>query len=115
MSETMWTGGEWAPYWRLNEAGNEADCGVVSNNGWAVCRCPRYQTREQWEADGSLLASAKELYEALDEAIRSHFSTWMAARAEVEGTRMSAQLFDMEPDVIRARAVLAKANRRTDK
>ena len=69
MDEQMWTDGKWKPYWRLNEKDGETDCGIVSDNGWSVCRCPRYQTEQQWKADGALLASAKELYEALEAAV----------------------------------------------
>lgn len=44
----------------------------------------------------------------LKDQLDGHWATWMAARAEVEGAETSKQLFEREPDVIRARALIAK-------
>ena len=61
--------GPWQWYWRKGENG-EADCGVfherAPGQAWAVCRAPRYQTREQWEADGLLISAAPDLADALE-------------------------------------------------
>ena len=43
---------------------------------------------------------------ALREQLLDHWSTWMAARADVEGVELSNRLFEMEPSVKRARAAL---------
>lgn len=32
---------------------------------YSVCRCPRYQTKEKWEADGRFLHAAPAMAEAL--------------------------------------------------
>jgi hypothetical protein len=62
------TAGEWEWYWR-ESADGEADCGVVadvdSGRAVSVCRAPRYVSKEQWEADGPLLANAKHMLSVL--------------------------------------------------
>lgn len=60
------TFGKWNWYWRTEDG--EADCGVVSDRGYSVCRAPRYQSREQWEVDGPILAAAKDLLDACQNA-----------------------------------------------
>ena len=74
-------------------------------------------------ADAHLIASAPdllaerdrlreintELQAALIVSVESHYATWMAARAEVEGATMSEHLFEREPDIMTARAVIAKS------
>jgi hypothetical protein len=47
------------------------------------------------------------LREALQQLLDGYLAHWMAARAEIEGTHMSAHLFNKEFDVIAARAALA--------
>lgn len=54
------------------------------------------------------MAAANEMLTALKDQLDGHWATWMAARAEVEGAETSKQLFEREPDVIRARALIAK-------
>jgi hypothetical protein len=52
------TPGPWDWYWRTNDG--KTDCGVFSMDGGisaSVCRAPRYQTKEQWEADAALIAA----------------------------------------------------------
>lgn len=42
----------WYWYWRSNDEGNEADCGIYcmpkEGHAYAVVRCPRYLTEEAW-------------------------------------------------------------------
>ena len=58
--------GPWKWYWFKAEG--EAACGVYNedNNGTqrTICKAPRYQTREQWEADAKLIAAAPDLLAA---------------------------------------------------
>lgn len=65
------TPGPWGWYWRHEDG--EAICGVFSETrpgmAYSVCRAPRYQTKEQWEADARLIAAAPELLEALKETV----------------------------------------------
>ena len=61
------------------------------------------------EGDKKLIASAPDLLAALESSLAAHYATWMAARAEVEGGRTSHALFEKEPEVIMARAAIAKA------
>jgi hypothetical protein len=56
-----------------------------------------------------MIAAAPEVTAALKQSLAGHYATWMAARAEVEGASVSAALFEKEPEVIAARAALAKA------
>lgn len=62
------TPGKWRWYWRKSYLAGETDCGVVAEErpglGVSVCRAPRYQTKEQWEVDGPVLAAAKDLLAA---------------------------------------------------
>ena len=43
---------EWKWHWRKD--GDEADCGIFAEtrigHGYAVARCPRYLTKDQWTA-----------------------------------------------------------------
>jgi hypothetical protein len=61
------TPGPWQWYWRYEQG--EANCGVFweQHEGMAhsVARCPRYQKKAQWEADGRLIAAAPDLLAAL--------------------------------------------------
>lgn len=45
---------------------------------------------------------------ALARQLDAHRATWMAARAEVEGAETANALFEKEPEVIEARAILAQ-------
>jgi hypothetical protein len=38
---------------------------------YSVCRAPRYQTRQQWEADARLISAAPDLYDAADNALNA--------------------------------------------
>ena len=62
----------WKWYWKLNEH-LEADCGVYweLREGLAisVCRAPRYETKEQWEANAPLICAAQDLLEACHKLI----------------------------------------------
>ncbi len=57
----------WKWYWKINDR-LEADCGVFSESitgqAVSVCRTPRYEKEEQWEANARLIASAPDLLEA---------------------------------------------------
>lgn len=65
--KTAHTPGPWTWYWRVED--EEANCGVFweqrSGMAYAVARCPRYQTKEKWEADARLISAAPDLLEAL--------------------------------------------------
>lgn len=56
----------WKWYWKIND-GLEADCGIYSEYTYgqavSICRAPRYEKEEQWEANARLIASAPELLE----------------------------------------------------
>lgn len=58
------TPGPWEYYWRVDDE-NHADCGVYAlrrpGQAYAVARCPKYQSKIQWNADASLIAAAPEL------------------------------------------------------
>ncbi len=56
----------WTYYWHVADNG-ETDCGVVNHRGYSVCRAPRYQKKDQWEADARLIVKAPEMYELLKE------------------------------------------------
>lgn len=65
------TPGPWEWDWRYDTDRAEADCGVFTQgrsiglgHAYAVARCPRYQKKERWEADGRLIAAAPDLLEA---------------------------------------------------
>lgn len=44
---------KWTWYWRTNEDGAEADCGITAEirpgHAYAVMRCPRYMSKELWD------------------------------------------------------------------
>ena len=48
-----------------------------------------------------------DLKAALISQVLAHRATWLAARVEVEGYATAVALFEKEPDVISARALLA--------
>jgi hypothetical protein len=64
MSNFKHTPGPWKWYWR-DRFGDDAG-GVYAVDGGiatSVCRAPRYQTKEQWEADARLIAAAPTMHE----------------------------------------------------
>lgn len=68
--QTGHTPGPWKYYWREDENyKGQADCGVYSEvrkgHAYSVCRAPRHQSKEQWEADARLIAAAPDLLAAL--------------------------------------------------
>ena len=67
------------------------------------------QSDEICTANARLIAAAPKMAEALERLLLGAYATWMAARAEVEGAKTSHDLFEKEPEVIAARAVLAEA------
>lgn len=47
------------------------DCGIVSNEGYSICRAPRYETEEQYNKDFDFIAAARTAIPALlDEVAR---------------------------------------------
>lgn len=69
----------WVWYWKEKELtpterltfSREADCGVVSAGGLSVCRTPRYQNKERWEADARLIIAAPAMYRKLQFAVEA--------------------------------------------
>lgn len=91
------TPGPWEWDWR--QIDGEADCGVRwmkrEGHAYSVCRAPRYQSQEQWEADARLIAAAPDLLSAL---------IAMEAKASKQNWN------DAYPDQLEAaRAAIAKA------
>jgi hypothetical protein len=78
---------------------------------WMIESVAGYTVAAEWmtEEQARMIAAAPELAAALKQSLAGHYATWMAARAEVEGASVSAALFEKEPEVIVARAALAKA------
>jgi hypothetical protein len=68
------TPGPWEWYWRVDED-LHADCGVFhekyAGQAYSVCRAPRYQSQEQWEADARLITAAPDLLDALENIVAS--------------------------------------------
>jgi len=60
------TYGKWKWYWKENES-YEADCGVyveeVYGQAVSVCRAPRFEKKERWEANACLIAHAPDYHE----------------------------------------------------
>jgi len=84
------TPGKWqAEPFKLSPSGHEADCGIVANlgdgHGYAVARCPRYQTKEQWESDSAAMTSVPELIAEIVE-LRAENERLEAAAKEGGGT-----------------------------
>lgn len=104
------TPGPWEWDWRYDEERAEADCGVFTvgrsislGHAYAVARCPRYQSRERWEADARLIAAAPDLLEALTEVMD-------ALRIHAPGTPLNNHRFDALG--IKAHAAINKAEGR---
>ena len=59
-------------YWRTNEAG-EPDCGIFAlrlpGHAYSIARCPRYQTKERWEADAARIVLTWEAHDDLVAAL----------------------------------------------
>jgi len=92
MGETRWTPGPWEWEWAVTGLGS-SDGRVLTKErhfalGFPTCIAvsPRMVTKEQWEANASLLAAAPDLYEALVGVIA------VADRATVEFDRARAAL-----------------------
>lgn len=88
MSRKQATPGEWQWYWRESAINaGETDCGVFAEErpGMAisVCRAPRYEKREQWEANAPLLCKSKDMAIVLRELLDSgSYPTAVAEKAE---------------------------------
>lgn len=61
MSETKWTPGPW----------NGRDIKISDQEGAGISICFTYPPRDEYRANTHLIASAPELYEALDSIVRS--------------------------------------------
>ena len=70
MREVKFCPGPWQWYWHRNtdKDPSEAECGVFvekrPGHAYSVCRAPRYEKKEQWEANARLIAAAPDLVEA---------------------------------------------------
>lgn len=67
------TEGEWNFYDCGVDDKGERDAGIVSTRGYAVVRCPRYQTREQWKADAKLIIQSKNMASLLLECVQGDY------------------------------------------
>jgi len=73
------TPGPWDWYWKVRRDDGviEADCGVVASpyndmrNIRSICRAPRYETKEQWEANARLISAAPKLLFILENIVFS--------------------------------------------
>ena len=76
----------WQSYWRIDEDGH-ANCGIFSEtikgHAYSVCRAPKYQTKEQWEADSAFILHAcnnierlEKVNEALVRALESDYRVY---------------------------------------
>lgn len=70
MSNIQPTQGLWKWHWRFEngEANGSVYAEPREGHAYAVAICPRYQTKEQWEADAPVIAAAKEMLAALKTA-----------------------------------------------
>jgi hypothetical protein len=53
----------WKWHWRNDIAAGSVFSEPHEGHAYAVAMCPRYQSREQWAADASLIAAAPDLIE----------------------------------------------------
>lgn len=87
--------GPWHWHWRYEDGVANGSVYAMPREGhaYAVAMCPRYQTREQWEADAALIAAAPEMLAALKAVVEfysyAEFGPIAQARAVIakaEGT-----------------------------
>lgn len=69
MSESKHTPGPWKWHWRPEDkdAPGSVFAEPYEGHAYAVAMMPRYQTKEQWEADARLISAAPDLLDALTE------------------------------------------------
>lgn len=76
------TPGPWVWYWREDDEGH-ADCGVFwekrTGHAVSICRAPRYEKQQRWEANARLIAAAPDLLEACEMAVRCKKATGPAS------------------------------------
>lgn len=109
MSEGKWTKGPWRWDWR---PGDDSAPGSVyaepfEGHAYAVAMMPRYQTKQQWEADAQLIAAAPEMYDAIDPEMLE------AIAREIDGFEHSARAESLRVIARRQRAAIKKAKRET--
>lgn len=102
----------WQYYWREDEAyEGQADCGIFSEprkgQAYSIARCPRYQTKEKWEADASLICRAVNAHDELVAALKAHDEYMLDAG--YEGPESKALHPKAAENWCRVRAALAKA------
>lgn len=105
-----YTPSPWKWYWR--ETDGEADCGVFSETmpgqAYSVCRAPRYQTEERWEADARLIAAAPDMLEAHYENVRCLTMLLNELQGRVEAGKLAV----IQTAINRSIDVIAKAEDR---
>lgn len=113
------TPGPWAWHWNKLSNG-DADgrvhtaYGNVLSLGMASCIAvsPRYQTKEQWEADAALIAEAPALLEVLIK-LSNEAAGWRGYEAELRQIAGNTNFACLMQRVDEARAAIAKATSQT--
>ncbi len=75
--KTYHTPGPWQWHWRLEDgiATGSVFAEPTPGHAYAVAMCPRYQRRDQWEADATLICGALDLLKAA-KAFESNLSEY---------------------------------------
>lgn len=75
----------WKYYWR--EEDGIADCGIFqekrAGHAYSIARCPKYQSREQWEVNAAFIVRACNSHDKLVAALSSLLNgegDWTAER-----------------------------------
>lgn len=111
MSVVTHAPGPWEWYWRKEN--KEADCGVFymrrPGHAYAIARCPRYEKREQWEANARLIVAAPTHHNLLRK-FNTVFRAWMDCRDDAElvhlvSVSLPDMLFDCDATLTKAEGV----------
>jgi len=105
MSETKWTPAPWRWHWRSEDEATPGSVFAEPHEGhaYAVAMMPRYQTKEQWEADARLIAAAPDLLEACQAMLSDYESQFGMDYCECDSSVW------LTCNACRARTAIAKA------